>query len=523
MTTTREALLATLAQVINAFDSEISTGPGAIRSLLLSPAVVLAEYSEAQVEALLDRYDLSQLTSVTAADILDEIAARYGVSRGNESAASGVLTIIVDEAFPVVIPAGTRFQGAAGTYRAVNSFAFRTASSSVISTTDRLLIARGDGTYIADINVVAEFTGSIYNLAQGESLEVVDTIEHVLGAYAASDFVGGSDREEGASLISRIQDSFTRPGTESTYGISALIKNPGAFPLVEAVSVVGAGDAEMLRDKVNPLGIGGGMADVYVRTRTASVSAAITKTGTDEGSALGKRTWEIRIGRDDFPGFWDVIEVRDSTGAKAEIVSDTRHVDLSGEAGQLIPIIPSKLHGVYSAFQTSVLLVKTVDTYSAGIFSVTLRGMPDIGSIQRLLGSRSYRAVGGDLLVKAPVPCFVSVTVTIMPLSASSLTPTDAELVELVVNAVNNSEFAGVIYASQIAEAVKGDQYTVVSVTMRGTTLMPDGESETSISEQRLEIPVRRDNQTSWRTGIFVTSPTSISINRQSPVSELIR
>jgi hypothetical protein len=215
--------------------------------------------------------------------------------------------------------------------------------------------------------------------------------------------------------------------------------------------------------------------------------------------------------------------VLDSRGNRADIVSDTRGVDLTASPGQLTPVIPLPVFGTYSAFQTSELIVETVAEYTEPAFTVALRGMPQIDEVQELLTSRDFRPVGGDVLVKSPVPMFVSVSLTVEPLNSSVLVPSDADIIQRVVDRVNRSGFSGRLYANQLADSARGDNYTITDILLSGVILLPDGSSRRAVSESYLEIPVLREQQTSWRTAIFVTAPTMITVVRQEASSEQIR
>lgn len=523
MTTDRETLLAILAQSIVEYDPSIDTGPGAISSLLISPATVLAESVINAVEDSIDKYDLSLLSSTTDEALLDEMASRYGVIRSASGFASGTVTVVLDTDFPLVITAGTEFITQAGVYTATASFAFRQSASAVINANDRLLIARGDGTYVANITVRATTVGEALNLTQGTSLTLATDLEHVLSLYAARDFTGGIDSEVGADLLTRIKDSRTRPGAETAWGIEALIRDPGNFPLVDSVSVVGSLDEEMRRDKDNAFGIGGGMSDIYVRTRRAPSTVAVSKTGEDLGVTSGKRRWSISIDRTDFPGWWDVVSVTDAVGRSLKLISDNRDVDLTATQGQITPIIPVAAYGTFSAFQIAEIVVEGVDESDNGAFTVSLRGMPQIDEVQQLLGGRRYRPVGGDVLVKAPSPVFVFVNITIEPSTSTSEIPTDQALTQLIINCINRTGFTGKLHASQIADAVSGEGYSAVNVLLAGYMLLPDGTRRNMTSESYLEIPQLRSLQTSWRTAVFVSAPNMVTVTRQEPSSELLK
>jgi hypothetical protein len=517
MATKQEIILATLANIVNEYDPTVDTGPGPVRSMLLSPATRLIEYIEDAVSAVIERYDLSQLSQITDEATLIDIANRYGVVRNVAGIASGVVTVVLDASFPVVIPAGTLITSQGGDYVTPTSYVFRTSFSSVINSNDRLLIQNADGTYSANITVNAVQPGSVANLTRGQTLTLADAIPHVIDLYAAQDFTGGEDLDTGSSLLEKISNSLVKPGTESAFSIKSLIQHSTAFPATVAVSVVGAVDQELRRDKLNALGVGGGMADVYVRTRKGPSTIQITKTATLVSEINGIKTWKVKISKDDFPGWWDIVEIISANNQQADLISETRYVELSPEQGQLTPYIPDPSFGIYSAFQVADVVVETSDAVVSDSFVLSLRGMPDIANIQRLLGSRDFRAVGGDLLVKAPIPCFVSINIEIEQTSTSAVIPADVDFITKVVDTVNSTGFIGKLYASNIAEAIAGFGYTVTKVTMLGTTYLSDGSQRKSVSEFFIEAPVVYPAQTSWRTVIFVTSPDQVSITKRTP------
>jgi hypothetical protein len=195
-------------------------------------------------------------------------------------------------------------------------------------------------------------------------------------------------------------------------------------------------------------------------------------------------------------------------------------MDLSGDN---VPDIEEIEEAVYSRYQTAVIRFKDDVTQTSTLtlntstkdYDVTLTGMPLIGDIQDDLGSRTTCNAAGDLLVKAPVPCFLRLSFTI-ELPSGSTTPDTDSIAEQLAAVVNNYGFAGRLPASVLTDTIHNYLPTgssVSAVDMFGRVRRPNGSKRFLRSSTLLTVPDEPTNMVTGRTVIFCLDPEDVSIS----------
>src|SRR5690606_19111947 len=140
-----------------------------------------------------------------------------------------------------------------------------------------------------------------------------------------------------------------------------------------------------------------------------------------EKGSDGFGTWQITFDRDEFPGLY-LARVTPATQTVAfsgefEVTETIRDLDLTaldtGDA--VIPDLDPAAEGAFSRFEPVTIRFRetlspvgalTVGSSEADYF-VTVLAMPSIAEAQEYASRRGVRNVAGDVLVKAPVPCFL--------------------------------------------------------------------------------------------------------------------
>jgi hypothetical protein len=79
-------------------------------------------------------------------------------------------------------------------------------------------------------------------------------------AFAANDFAGGRLTESNAELVDRLQEGIAAKALSNRVNMSAALRAEDAFSRVVATSIVGYGDAELVRafHTVLPVALGSG-------------------------------------------------------------------------------------------------------------------------------------------------------------------------------------------------------------------------------------------------------------------------
>ncbi len=519
-----EARMLRLESIAEGLNTGIELRTGVVHDFVIRLQSILGQ-------ALNDRLDTvgSSLNPLAApigapmeSDVLDATAAFYGIDRVAATSNLGQITIVVSERRTIIIPNNAAFKASDGrVFRSISSFAARTSEAEVRVASDRLLLARPDGKYEFTISAQSVDAGAGGTLPASSALSPSEfSVPSFDSAFAATAFSGGLSEETDEELTERIRRAIPAKSLSSRASVAAYITEPGAFPDTLAISTIGFGDSEMQRTKRTGLNVSGGAVDTYVRynalpsTLAASLEAQVVSI-----PAGGKAVWQVVIGRDVAPGFYRVIGVKDASGESLAISSFERGVDNSPIDGEQVPVIQSATDGAFSRYQTGTLQFESNSTgLSLGDtqnVSLEIEYTPNISAIQSKVGNRDYRFVGGDTLVRAAVPVYVSVMVTVHAKPGITLS-NSADVKSAIANYFNTSGFPGTLHTSRVAGLVNGYLpigADVASVEVVLETIKPDG----SIDRRRQtgEIDALNDpaNSTTARTCVFYCNPGSIVLS----------
>lgn len=466
-------------------------------------------------------YEINKSSTLTSDYIVDKLMSNYNISRSTGSLSTGSATIILSSSDVTSIPTGTTFTTSGGlVFTTLNSFNAVPSSQNVSSSTDRLIVDRGDGTYSFSVDVTSAAVGIAYNINKDIAFTLSISPSNLVRSYAENDFTGGLNAETTSDLLTRLDDGITNTGLGSRASIKALIAS--RF-LTKHVSITGAGDSEMLRDRHNIQSIStGGKADIYISTGEYPLQSSTTKTATLINVASG--IWQLSVAKNDFPGFYSVASIlplnSTSTGS-LEIYQETRFVDTSGD-DDYYPQIEDITEGGYSRYQTSV--IQFIDTTTASgkalgataSYTLSVYMMNNIGSIQDYLNLSDVRDPCSDYLVRAAVPFFVSVSMQLEKVAGSD-TPDTASMKTAIASAINSHGFKGSLPASLVTSAVSS--YLTSGVTVKypiellGQLRYPDGTVTALFDTKELEVPNAPAACVTSNTVLFYVDPSDIDIS----------
>lgn len=516
---------AQLAQLLSEAHPTVDWRRGVAHDLLLHVAALLGVAEERNIDLWETSHTLALLAAAPpAADALvDQLLQNYRITRRAAAAATGDVTVVVSQLLAVNIPAGATFTANGMRFAATQAVAARVSAATVQSDADRLLQPLGNGTYAFSVPVMATTTGTA-GLVRRNALMLPDfTLQFYVTSYAAADFVGAADGETNAELAAKALTGIAAQAWSNRDNIYSLIVGQPDFAETLAVSVVGAGDVEMSRDQrtVFPISMGG-RSDVYARTRQLPLSLALTKTCTLVDVQLTGSVWQFTLTKDEAPGYYRVENILPLGAAEQpgfEVVSDERGVDLSG-TGLLPDVVGDE--GVYTRYQTAVVRFFVTDDLADGLvvnestrdYAVTLSALPKLAELQDFLCSRGVIDPAGDVLVKAPLPCFVSLTFNVyLPSGVADLNP--AEIAAAVAADVNRQGFTGALYASTISDRVHDflpAGSAVSAVEMFGRIRLPSGRYRYLRSTEALHVPTVPAEQLSGRTCAFFLDPRDVDV-----------
>lgn len=515
--------LAFIAGMVQASHPELATTFGGLTNLLLLPSAEHAAANQADIARYVASGSLKAIAenpSAADAEIVDAVLSNVGLTRLPGAYAGGNIVIVVSKKVAVTVPSGATFSGGGFNFTTAAAYTAKTSSANIDAATDQALVLRSDGNYSFVIPVTAVDDGVAPTLRRGTVLTTTSIIANLVAIYAEGDFTGGADEETNAELIARQAEGWAARTPGNRVDCAAFLRE-SAYSGFTALSIIGAGDAEMLRDRhtIFP-GSFGGRTDWYVRTAADAAVTTLTKSCVlVEKTAAGKGVWQFNLDRDDLPGFYDVAAVRpandDTFAGSYEITDDIRGFDLAASEGELLPDIATTMEAVFSRFQTAVVRFIDSDTDTAALtvaesvqdYAVLVRALPNLAGVQSLLSVRANRGLFGDILVKAPVPCFVSLGFTLLgPPDAEQ--PDLAALKQALVAKINNTQFTGRLFAADLTKVIFDylpDGVTVGAVDMLGRILKPNGDQRFLRDTEVLEVPFEPDNMVTARTVGFVT------------------
>lgn len=482
------------------------------------------------IEPYLSAQSLQQITAnptLATPAIVDAVLSNYLVTRNQGAAAVGTVTIVLSASTSVTIGSGQVFTADGNTYTANASYTAKIEESQINSPTDMLLTELADGTYAFTIDVTATTIGTASIITKDTLIIPASLPTNYVTSYATSDFTGGLNAQTNQQLLTLLQQGISAKAPSNRINMQAMLLADPSFSTVVGSSIVGFGDVDMIRDQhaIWP-GSLGGKADWYVRTVAQAVQLTLSKTATLLSvDSSGNGTWQVGIAKDDAPGFFEVVSILPPTSTLAsgslQILTETRGLDLTGTG--FIPDIETVAEGAYTRYQTDILTFYDSVTQGQGalaigataLYNVTVSMVPQIDTINDYINSFDVRSYGADVLVKAPVPCFVTLHFRI----AKNRTQADPVLPPIqaaVAAAVNAVGFTGRLYAAMLQDVISGylaEGMSVGSVDMFGRIRAPDG---TMIYPRRnsevLVVKTCPGKMVSPNTVQFFTDQTQVNI-----------
>ena len=460
-------------------------------------------------------------------DITDKTVSNYLITRKLGQAAVGEITIVVSKLSSVTIPNGAIFEGNGKQFQTTTVYTARTSAENVQSDSDRVLVPTGTGNnYSFTIVVTAVEEGVAGQLPKDTALTPRTQVVNFVRAFAASDFLGGRDSESNSALLDRVALGLSAKVLSGRSNMRSLLREQ--FPDVVSDSIIGYGDVEQQRDQRSlfPLSFGG-RVDWYVRTRDLPQQVGLTLSATLIAKGSDNRgTWQFGVGRDVAPGFYDIVSIRLPDSAEVAgsytITQEIRDLDMNPIAGELLPDAVGLREGAFSRYQATVIQFKDTDTDVSSLtvgdtknYAVTLRAMPDIAAIQSYVGGRDSRNYAGDVLVRAAIPCFVSLAFTIQAPAGATL-PDPFAIQDELATYVNSLGFCGRLPASALSDLIHNHLAAKVhlsAIDMNGQIFRPDGSIRHLRNTEVLIIPDESENMLTSRTVCFVLDPADVIIS----------
>jgi hypothetical protein len=497
---------------------------GVFHSLLLRPAAIFHTLNQTNLERLRKSQSMLEIAkdpTLADDDIVDAVISNFNVLRNAGGRASGTVAMIFSTNDFVAIPSGTVFTANGMTFSPTSSI-FGVAADPT-STTNIVFVPQSDNTFVLNFTVMANEDGTAGNIGKDTLLALSDfDFPNYITTKAVTDFDGGKDTETNTDLLARLVNGIASPSMSSRSSIKALIQN--SFPDTADVSVIGAGDTEMLRDTHSTLGVKSfGKADIYVRSRSRPLTLTVTKEAILTNVSL--KTFNMTFAAGEYPGlYWvDAIKPQGAVmDGSLPFASVTRGIDTAAADIDFIPEMVGS-EGNFTRYQTLEVVFTSDTTNTTGMtvgqkvkFDTTITYMPDIDKVHDWLLHRSRRHPAGDYLVKAPIPCFVGVALRII-VGVGDAVP-DLEVIKAaVVDAVNKVTFAeGQLDSSVIINAAQAllprTSKVETPIDLRGRVIKPGGQEEWLFNQHKLVVPLAIGEMASPRTVSFFLSSADIIV-----------
>lgn len=524
-----QAVVTETAQRVAEDNPNLEVRRGVVAELLVHYHAVLDTQRRANIQDYLNARSLLAIQAdptLADPDLVDDVLSNFRLTRQPGRLAAGEVTVVVSDDVTVTIPQGSVWEAQGRQYTTPRVFTAKLEEAQVILIGDRLLRQTQDGNWAFTIDVEAVEEGPEYAVRKDTLVVPVSVPPNYVSSYAAGDFSAGLATESNEDLLARMQEGISAKALSNRGNMAAALRDVEAFSRVVDMSIVGHGDGELVRafHSILPIALPG-RCDWYVRTQESvtrvnlSVSATLVEK-LDDGTGV----WQFGVGRDDAPGFYEFSEIRPADFGEAaggyEVTSDVRGLDVTGAGFK--PDVTTAAEAAFSAYSTAV--VQFVDTRDHGDLTVGDRQtydvaavcLPLISDIQAHVNSRDVRPYGGDCLVKAPVPCFVSLNLTIHKRAGQDDPDVDAIKTDLC-RVVNQIGFVGVLYASQLHDVIHDrllERQTVGGIDMFGRIRYPDGTKPFGYvrSSEVLTVPDEPGEMVTARTVQFFCDPGDIGV-----------
>lgn len=517
-----------LSQMLQEKYPEVELTRGVIHDIVVFLHAVCAGINQTEINRVLESRSLlaiQQNPTLADPELVDHVLSNFRITRKTGTRARGNITIVIQGDATMVIAADTLYIANGLNFRTNVPISARPPGTVTTAVNDRVLEPRGDGTFEFTVPATAEVVGESSNVRTNTKFVPESPPQRFVVAFSADDFTGGTVDETNTQLVNRLEAGIAAPVTAGRVNIEALIRSQPVFADIKHVSIIGFGDAEMTRDQhwIFPVS-GGGRIDVYGHMDAAPQTVAIRRSARLIEKRTSDSIWQLTITRDDAPGFYEVAAIRTLTeptdSAGCTVVSDQRGYDLGDDTWK--PDIQLLSEALYTRYQTAVIQfadeltdVSDMTVGDSQDYNVNLLTQKLIGDLQDFLCSSDHRSLTADIVVKSAVPCFTSINFDVVK-NANESAPDLDKIRVAIADYVNNLDFPGVLYSSQIMDVIHnyltGSQ-AVSKLDMHGNIRRPDGSAVVIRSPHSLQIPKSPSTLVTARTTVFVLSPEDVGVN----------
>ena len=471
---------------------EIDLSRGVFSTLILElTAIFGAKFEEelARWKASRSMLAISKDPTLADEDAVDQVLSNYNVNRKAGAYATGKVSLLFSKDISYIIPSGYSFTCNGITFITEQSYLIYNTYSEILDSDSLRLRELKTGGYSCDIEVIATSPGSNGCLRKNTELQVVTPMTSLVKAYAAEDFVGGLDVETNTALLTRFKSGLATPAWGNKYNIESLIRSETNHIL--DMAIVGCNDIEMTRDQLTlfPISVGG-KSDIYIKTAPYSTTKTVELDATLNYIEGDDYIWTVIIPETVLPGFWSVTNF--------DAVDEALMGELISEVN--IPMGDINQEDCFfTVYQSRLVTFKTekpqnpIELYSGYKFNITLQGCPYIDEITNIVTSDNLKPIDSDVVVHAPIPCEVYVTVHLNYKSSFEITlEQQLKIRQNLAEFINNIGFNQTLLVSElvplVTQELTGSQ-RVSGIQLDGIILTPTLKKKRVSSNQYIKTP----------------------------------
>lgn len=505
-----------LATFIQEKYPEIDISRGVFSTLVLElNAIYGAKFEEemARLKNVRSLKAIEENPELADDETVEHILSNYNVARKAGAYATGSITLLFSKNISYIIPVGYSFICNGVSFITQKSYAIYSTNSVTIDSDSLVLTARKEGGYSCTIEVVAETTGSAGCIKKNSEFEIVTPITSLLKAYAAEDFIGGLDTETNSVMLTRFKSGMATPCWGNRYNVESLIRAETSH--ITDISVIGCGDVEMTRDQCSlfPVSLGG-KTDIYIKTAPYAATKTIKRKAFLQAINGVDYTWSLSIPKDEFPGFWSILSIfNEEKEVQGTIISENNFSFLVGLETEDCFFTSYQARDV--EFTTGIVTdLEIGDTLE---FDIELSGCPYIDEIQEIVSRKSLKPISSDVIVRAPIPCDVYVTVHLNYDSSVELSEEQQlNIQHKIASFINNIGFNQTLLVSEIIPLIQNEltgQQKIAGIQLDGIILSPQLKYKRVSSNQYLQIPELPSEGITPRVTTYYTKPEYISFD----------
>lgn len=217
----------------------------AVTDLLNKPATLLWDPIVREITRVRQSLSFQDPTSMTLEEA-DALGANFFLQRRRGSLSKGVGRIFFSAPQNVSITPANFFSSKSGLH-------FYPTNIQSIRTAEMILNQDSTGTYYFDVNLIAEASGTQYDIGPGELIRIAN-LGSAVRVTNTRKFREGAEEENAQQFISRAQQSLSERSLVTLRGVAAKLID--SFPEINRLNVIGFNDPEMQRDIVRGGGLG---------------------------------------------------------------------------------------------------------------------------------------------------------------------------------------------------------------------------------------------------------------------------